>query len=154
MTISKNTIESDIFKLIYDRLSTVTSVTLTDSTTSTIQTYTGSFPDSEIDTKTAYPILVLNPLELRWTDYTLTKKQVEGSFSIDIYTIKSESADRFRQAIVESIETYRATLRGLGMDFVNLDGTDNDSATRGGFKIHRRGARFSFKFRITKTTGT
>ena len=154
MTISKATIESDIWQTIYDRLGSVTSVTLTDATTQTIQTYTGSFPDSEIDTKSSYPILVLNPIDLRWTDYTLTKKQVEGSFSIDIYTTKSESADRFRQAIVESIETYRATLRGLGMDFVNLDGTDNDSATRGGFKIHRRGARFSFKFRITKTTNT
>ena len=138
--VTKSTIESDIFTLIYDRLeSNVTSVTLTDSSTQTIQTRTSSFPDQLIDSKSDYPILVVNPLDLKWTDFTLTKKQVEGNFSIDIYTTKSESADRFRQAIIDSIETYRTTLKSNGMDFVNLSGTDTDEVIRGGFKIHRRG---------------
>jgi len=153
--VDKSTIETDIFRLIYDRVKDqVTSVTLTDSSTQTIQIYSTAFPDQQIDNDDDYPILIVNPLDLRWTDYTLTKKQVEGSFTIDIYTTKSESADRFRQAIVESIETYRHTLRGLGMDFVNLSSTSNDSAMRGGFKVHLRSATFEFKFRINKTSGT
>jgi len=153
--VSKSTIETDIFSLIYNRLeSNVTSVTNSDSSTQTIQTYTSSFPDKSIDSKSDYPILVVNPLDLKWTDFTLTRKQVEGSFTIDIYSTKSESADRFRQAIIESIETYRGTLKSNGMDFVNLDSTDTDEANRGGFKIHRRGVRFSFRYRFSKTTGT
>ena len=154
MSLNKSTIESDIFTLIHDRLESVTSVTLTDSSTQTIQTYTSSFPDKQIDSKSDYPILVINPIEMNWTDFTLTKKQVNGRFTIDIYTTKSESADRFRQAIIESIETYRDTLKGLGMDFVNLESTLNDEAMRGGFKVHLRSVTFSWRYRITKTTGT
>ena len=150
--VSKSTIETDIFSLIYNRIeSNVTSVTNSDTSTQTIQTYTSSFPDKSIDTKTDYPILVVNPLELKWTDFTLTRKQVEGSFTIDIYSTKSESADRFRQAIIESIETYRPTLKGLGMDFVNLSSTNSDEAMRGGFKVSLRSCIFSFNWRFTKS---
>jgi len=152
MSISKSTYETDIWKLIYDRVKAqVTSVTLTDSSTQTIQIYTTSFPDKQIDSESDYPVLIVDPLELKWTDFTLTKKQVEGSFTIDIYTTKSESADRFRQVIIDSIETYRPTLKGLGMDFVNLSSTNSDEAMRGGFKVHLRSCIFSFNWRFTKT---
>jgi hypothetical protein len=152
MTISKSSIETEIFTLIHDRIeSNVTSVTNTDTSTQTIQTYTSSFPDKQIDTKTSYPICVINPIEMNWTDFTLTKKQVNGTFSIDIYTTKSESADRFRQKIIDSIETYRRTLKQNGMDRVNLESSTNDEANRGGFKVHLRSCNFSFNYKMNKT---
>jgi len=151
MTINKKNIETDIWNLIYNRTKTVTSITNSDDSTQTIQTYASSFPDNKIDSKSTYPIVIVNPLDMNWTDFTQTKKQVNGTFTIDVYSTKSESADRFRQAIIEAIETYRETLRGLGMDFVNLDNTLADSVNRGGFKVHLRSAIFSWRFRITKT---
>jgi len=152
MALSKSTVISGVWELIYDRMASVTSVTLSDATTSTIQTYTGAFPDKDIDTKSKYPICVINSPELSWEEFTFTKKQVNGTFSIDIYTTKAETADLFIDAIINSIETYRNTLGNThGLIFVNLESTDYDSIMRGKIKIHLRSATFSFKYKFTKT---
>jgi len=146
-----------VFGIIYDRIkANVTAVTLSDTTTSTIQTYTSAFPDSEISTKSSYPICIINSPEVTWEDFTLTKKYVNGEFTIDIYTTKAESADLFLDAIIESIETYRGTLKNTDkMSFVNLIGTDSDNVMRSSsMKVHMRSATFGFKFAFTKTAGT
>lgn len=150
--LTKATVSHAVFENVYDRLfSNVTSITLSDSTTSTIQTYTSAFPDSEIDDISKYPILVVNSPDINWEDFTLTKKQVNGTFIIDIYTFKSESADLFIDAIINSIETYRTTLRDYGMFFVNLESTGYDQVMRGKVKIHIKSCTFSFKYIFTKT---
>ena len=150
--ISKSTIESDIYSLIYSRMrNTITSVTLSDSSVVGVQTYTSTFPDYEQDSESDYPVLVVNPIEMKWTQFTITRKQVEGTFLIDLYATKAEAADKLRQAIIESIETYRPDLKELGMDFVMLDGVENDDATRGAFKVHVRSCRFNFMWRFTET---
>jgi len=155
--LTKSTIMKEVFGNIYDRISTdVTTVTLSDATTQTIQTYTGAFPDSEIDTKSKYPICVINSPELSWEDFSLTKKQVNGSFTIDIYTTKAESADLFLDAIMNSIETYRDTLGNTyKMVFVNLESTDSDHMMRSdSMKVHMRSVTFTFRFKFTKAAGT
>ena len=146
--LTKSTVLKNAWTNVYDRMvSNVTSVTLTDSSTSTIQTYTNSFPDKKIDGKSNYPILVVNSPELSWEDFTLTKKQVNGTITIDVYTTKLESADLFLDAIIESIETYRNTLGNTyGMVWVNLESTDYDQFMRGKMKIHMRSCTFGFKF--------
>lgn len=151
--LTKSTILKETWTNIYDRMvANVTSVTLSDATTSTIKTYTGSFPDKPLDEKTDYPILVVNSPELSWEDFTLTRKEVNGTITIDIFTTKLESADLFLDAITNSIETYRGTLKGsYYMDQVNLESTDYDHFTRGKMKIHMRSCTFAFKFRFTKT---
>ena len=154
--LTKSTVSAAVFGNIYDRISTnVTSVTLSDSTTSTIQTYTASFPDKEMDTKSNYPICVINTPSLSWENFSLTKKQVVGTFDIDIYTTKAESADLFSDAIINSIETYRFTLGNTDkMVWVNLESTDYDSVMRGKIKVHVKSCTFSFNFKFTKSAGT
>ncbi len=150
--LTKATVSQAVFGNVYDRLnSNVTSITLSDSTISTIQTYTSAFPDSEIDDTSKYPILVVNSPDISWEDFTLTKKQVNGTFVVDIYTFKSESADLFMDSIVNSIETYRTDLRDYGMRFVNLESTGYDQVMRGKVKIHVKSCTFSFKYIFTKT---
>ena len=152
MSISKSTIISGVFENIYDRLANVTSVTLSDTTTSTIQTRTGAFPDKDIDDKSKYPILVVNSPDISWEEFTLTKKQVNGTFAVDVYTTKSESSDLFIDAIINSIETYRATLGNTyGLVMVNLESTDYDMVMREAIKVHMRTCTFSFKYKFTKT---
>jgi len=156
MVVNKANVVSEIFEIIYDRISsTVTEVTLSDESTSTIATYTGAFPDKDIDDSSKYPICVINSPELSWEDFTFTKKNVNGTFIIDIYTTKAESADLFLDAIINAIETYRDTLsHTCGLTFVNLESTDYDNAMRGKMKIHRRSATFKFRFIFNKTAGT
>lgn len=155
--LTKSTIVQAVFGNVYDRISSdVTSVTLSDATTSTIQTYTGAFPDQEIDTKSKYPICVINPPEISWENFSLTKKQANGRFTIEIYTTKAESADLFLDAIMNSIETHRFTFGNTDkMTRVNLEGTDSDHIMRSSsMKIHMRSATFTFRFQFTKSAGT
>jgi len=150
--LSKSTITQKIWENVYDRLKdNVSSVSITGSQTITIQTWTNSFPDKELDTKGDYPILVVNSPTISWEKFTFRKKQVNGNIVIDIYTTQSESADKFTDAIIDSIETYRDDLKDVRITDVVLDSTDRDSAFRGVFKVHLSSINFSFKYIFTET---
>jgi len=151
-TLTKANLGSNVWETFYDRMvANVTSVTLKDASTKTIQTYTSSFPDSESEAKSDYPIIVIEPVDITWDPHTFTKKHAMGTITISVYTTKSEAADLFLDAIRESIETYRSTLSGLGLEFVDLDSSSSDSAIRGGFKVHLRSVTFSFQYTFSKT---
>lgn len=152
MAVSKVTLMEDMFKTVKDRMAdNVTTVTLASTATTTIQTYSSSFPDKQIDDKSSYPILIINPVETSWEDFTFTKKYAEGTFTIDIYTTNSEASDLFLDAIVNSIETYRDDFYALGVYMVNLQSTNSDSVIRGGFKVHTRSCTFTFRKYFTRT---
>jgi len=151
VAITKTNIIQAVWENIRDRLAdNVTSVSITGSVTVTIQTYTGAFPEKVANSKSSYPILVVNAPEIDWEPFTLKKKWANGTFTIDIYTTQAESADKFLTAIINSIETYRDSLKQTGkMSFVNLESTGSDHITRGGFTIHNRSCTFSFKYIFT-----
>lgn len=152
-TITKSTVVDNIWKEFKDDIASgVTSVTLTDTTTQTIQTYTESFPQSIIDDKSDYPIIVIEPPRINWDEFTLTKKTAIGTIRIEVYATKSEAADRFLDKIIDTVETNRANLRISGLYMVNLESTDNDNFTKGDIRIHMRSATFTFKYNFTKTT--
>lgn len=151
MDILKSTIIQTVFENFYDILLSVTSVTLADSSTVTIQTYTSSFPDKEVDTKSVYPIMVINSPNINWSDFTLTKKWVNGTISIDIFTTKAEAADKLMDSIIDNIETNRDDLKALGLMYINLESTSGDEFIRSKMKIHLKSCRFSFKYIFTKT---
>ena len=137
----------------------MTSVTLADSTVVTVKTYSSAFPDKPIDqadsdttTKaSSYPIMIINSPNLDWEDFTLCKKWINGTIMLDIFTTKAEAADTFIDAMIESIETYRGTLRDDGLMFVNVDLTEKDEFFRGHIKVHRKAVTFSFRYIFTKT---
>jgi len=146
--LDKSKITQTVYTNIYDRLKdTVTSVTITGSTTVTIQTYTGSYNDKVFDTKSNYPILLMNNPTFNWDTFTITKKAVEGKFTVEIFSTQAESSSKFIDAIIDSIETYRGDLKHTGkMSFVDLESTDTDSYLRGSMQIHVSSCTFSFRF--------
>lgn len=148
--LSKSTILQTIYGNIYDRLvDNVTSVSITGGVTITIQTYTNSFPAKSLDEKGDYPILVVEVPSLEWDTYTLTKKWANGTFTIDIYTTQSESADKFMDAIINSIEGYRDDLKAVQLHFVNLESIRQDAIQRAGFTLHLKSCTFGFKYIFT-----
>jgi len=152
MGISKSTIIQNIWENFYNRLSSdVTSVTITGSVNVTVKTYTNSFPDKSLDTKSDFPILVINSPSISWENFTFGKKYCTGSISIDIYTTQGESADKFLDKIINSIETYRDTLKGDNLFDVNLDSTDKDRVNRGAFNVHLATCTFSFRYIFNQT---
>lgn len=153
VTITKAELLETIWKTIKDRMEAdVTSVTLADATTQTIQTYTSSFPDIQNETKADYPILVIEPVQMTASEqYTLKCKWRRGMFTVEVYATKSETANLFLDAMIESIETYRDTLAGLTLSDVNLDSTNTETVFRGDIKVHIASATFTWRFPITKT---
>jgi len=150
-SLSKSNVIQTVWEGFYDRLSNVSSVSITGPVTVTIQTYTNSFPDKSLDEKGDYPILVVNSPNINWENFTFRKKQVNGKITVDIYTTQSESADKFTDAIIDSIETYRDDLKDYRITNVTLDSTDRDSSFRGSFKCHVASATFNFKYKFVET---
>lgn len=151
-TISKSTVVDNVWKEFKDDIASgVTTVTLTDLTTQTIQTYTESFPQSIIDETSDYPIIVIEPPKINWDEFTLTKKTANGTIRIEVYSTKAEAADRFLDKVIDTVETNRANLRTSGLYMVNLDSTDNDNVPKGDIRIHMRSSTFTFKYNFTKT---
>jgi hypothetical protein len=61
------------------------------------------------------------------------------------------SADKFADAILNTIETYKGTLADNGLKQVHGSITDSDFAQHGQIKIHVRRLRFSFEYFYSKT---
>ena len=146
---------SNIWETFYDRIKDqVTSVTLSDSTSRTVQTWTASFPDKEFDNKDAYPIIVIETPTISWADsptLTMTKKKALINITIEAYDSKSESAEMFLDAMNYAIETYRKDLKDLGLDFVKQELTDSDEVFRGKIKVHVRRTMWSMEYNFTST---
>ena len=152
VSIAKATFLHDVWQNFYNLMEdNITSVTLSDSTTSTIQTRTGAFPDSVIDDKTDYPIIVINTPVINWDDLTMGKKYLSGTIAIEIYSTKAEASDRFVMKIIDTVETNKDDLREKGLQFINLRPTSNDEFFRGKLKIHVSTANIEFKYVYTAT---
>jgi len=140
------------FETFYDLIKeNVKSIVLSDSTSVTIKTYTGAFPDKSLDKKEDYPIIVINSPDINWQTLTIKKFWVNGSITIDTYTTKAEAADKFADLINYVIENNRDDLRSAGFMFVRLDGTSKDEVTRGDIKVHLKSLTYTFKYVIKKT---
>jgi len=152
MTVTKATVIENTWKAFFDRIKDqVTTVSITGSTTITIQNYVSTFPDQLIDSKGDYPILVIESPSFSGDTFTIGKEQLSGKISVDIYTNQGESADKFLSAIMESVETYKHTFRENGLSMIKVDSITNDSVSRDKVKLHIRRVVFSFNFHYVKT---
>lgn len=151
-SVNKASIIPDVWKNFYDRIKDqVTTASITGPKTITIQNYVSTFPDKLIDSKAAYPILIVETPSLTGEKFTIGKDRLSGKISIEIYVNQAEAADKFLTQIIEAVETYKYSFREAGLTTVKLDSTDSDSAVRDKIKIHVRKAVFAFNFQYVKT---
>ena len=141
----------DIWEAFYDRMGSVTTVTLDDTTTQTIKTRTSSFPDTEIDAKADYPILVVQSPVCPTDPFTFGKTEVNGTIRIEVYSSKAETSDMFLAEIMDKVETYKDDFATLGLKRIDVENTDSDMFMRGEIKVHMRSATFRFKYKYSKT---
>ena len=156
-TVSKATIIENVWRNFFDRIKdNVNSVTITnngvaDALTVTVKRYTSSFGDTRFDETSELPIIVIDTPNITTDYFTLTKTQVEGTIDIEVYARQGEAAQKFLDAIINSIETYKDDLADAGLHMVELDSTDSDAFERGRIRVHMKRARFTFVFRYSKT---
>lgn len=152
MTVSKSTIIENTWKEFYDRVKAqVTTTTITGSVVVNVQNYVSSFPDNEIDSKSAYPIIVINSPKFSGEVFTIGKDKLDGIIEIEVYTTQAEAADKLFSQVIDSIETYKHSFREAGLTMVKLDDTDSDHISRDKINIHTRMAQFKFSFQYVKT---
>ena len=153
-SVSKSTIIENIWKNFYDRVKAqVTSVSITGPSTITIQNYVSSFPDSLIDSKSNYPILVVNDPQVPTESFTSGKSRVDGTIEVEIYTTQNEAASKFLSKIIDSIETYKGSLAGVKLKNIEVGEISQDKAFRGKVKLHNRSVVFNFTYFYSKTEG-
>lgn len=151
-SVSKATIIENIWKNFYDRISsTVLTTTITGGTTVTVQNYVSSFPDQLIDSKSDYPIIVVENPTFGNVSLTMTRGTYEGEIGIEVFTNQAESADKLQSQIMDAIETYKYQLKLVGISMVELERTESDRVNRDKVKVHTRRALFKFKFNYNKT---
>ena len=152
VSISKSSITEDVWKIFYDRMiNQVTSVTLVNNDTYTVQNYVSAYSDKMLSVKSNYPILIIESPSFSTDYYTASKDKFDGTINIEIYTNQSETADKLFSKIIEAVETYKPTLRASGVYRTKLTDTDTDMVERSGLKIHMRRATFSFEYNYIKT---
>ncbi len=152
--VTKENLISNIWKNFYDRLNSQvvnTSKTDTAGNSITLTKISSSFPDKAFETKSNYPILIVDTPTLSSESFTLGKTQVTGTIDCEIYTNQAEIADSFVDAIINAIETGKGTLADSGLHNVQVESTNSDMVERNSIKIHMRRVSFSFIFRYAKT---
>lgn len=153
-SITKATIIPDVWKNFYDRIKAdVTTVTITGDVVITVDNHISSFPDKLLDTKSNYPIIVIEDPNTPTENFTSSKTRIDGSIVIGVYTNQSESASKLLAKIIDSIETYKGDLSTVGIKDVKVEGINQDSVTRGEIKLHYRKVTFNFMVFYNKTSG-
>ena len=147
--ISKSSIVSDIWENFYDRIN----ATVTDPNVSNRSKWIfSSFPLEDIENRSIdYPLIVINPIGITWEKFSLTKNYAVGSIDIELYTTSAESSDNYTDSILDGIETSKAILRAVGLEFIYLTGRTTDVVFRGKNTIHVNILTFTFRYVFTKT---
>lgn len=141
MAINKATIIENIYKEFYDLFSAITDFDIYPA-----------FPRKEITAKSSYPIMILDSPEISWDKFTFTKNSVSGTISLNIYTTKAETCDKYASDAIDKIETSRRALADAGLRKINLDSTVKDIIMHSKISVHVKSITFSYIFYFTKTT--
>jgi hypothetical protein len=144
MAIDSSKIREEIWNIFINLVkNNVTSVTIKGSSgpntkTVTIQNYSQAFPDELFDTKDSYPMLVVNSPDIRTSPVTYRNREVEGTISFEVYTLQSESADKFADKIISTVISNEDTLRAEGLDNLEIDSSDSAHYDRNKLNVHAR----------------
>lgn len=150
-TVTSATMYDSIWKNFFDLVSTnVTTVTLADSSTSTIQRTSSYFPDNVYKNKANFPVIVIQEPNLPEDINTFRNALVSGTIDIEVDAIKKEEVSKFLSAIRYQINQNESTLNTNGIYEVQVEDDDADTIEREGLKIHYGIITFSFQFDYTK----
>jgi len=153
-TISAATRIPDIWSNFRDRIKDqVTTVTITGSVVVPVKNWISSFPDTILDSKSNYPIIVIEDPKTPTDILTAKKTQIVGSIKVGVYANQSESASKFLSQIINAIETYKGDLAKVGIRKIEVADTSTDFFNRDKIKVHYREVIFDFTLFYTNTVG-
>ena len=142
--VTSSTIFSNSWQVMFDFLE----AQLTDPSSRSAKWIYGGFPDSRIDDKTAYPLIVLNPVVVMPQKLTFSKRKNLVRFSIDIYTTNPNHLDSIADEIIYDVEHNINTFHTNHLWKTNSDPTTSypSALPRAGFNVKHRAVNFEFMF--------
>jgi hypothetical protein len=145
--VHEDQLTTSVWRNFYDTLkNNVTSVTVVGAGTITIQNYVAAYTDKMLDSKTNYPIMVINSPEFSFDPLTFKSKETTARIEIEIMTTSAQSADKFKDLIQKTIRDNETTLASYGIAKVELDDTASAFYERGNINVHSRKLVWRFKF--------
>jgi len=146
--ITKESILQSIYKIFYNRLAYGGTVADPNSRDKWIYP---AFPLDQIDSSSAYPLIVINSPELEWDKGGLFQKNTLGRIEIEVFSIRQSELDSISDQILATIEGIAKTLKQMNIRFLNLASTDTDHTVRDKMIIHSKSLVFKFTYRFVKT---
>lgn len=145
VVVGKSTVLASTYNVFYTPLNTITDLS-GDS-----MTWTGAFPDGDIQSKSDYPIGVIDtpdiPDQIDLTlDYSVADTEI--IVTVTVYSTKAEEAAKVADKVIDKIDTQKSSFEDSNLFFGNplIVNTDSDFFMRGGIKIHFYMVQFSFRY--------
>ena len=153
MAVAPTQIFSGVFSVVYNLINSY----VTDPNASTRNQTQGStkwvfsaFPDADIENaKIKYPIIVIEPANASWTNWTLTKNIAPIIISFTVYATNMSVADGIFDQCNAVMDSQRTYLCSQGLHEVLLNLTDSDFVMRGGTRVHFRNATYNAVYRFS-----
>jgi len=141
--VEKSTIIENIYKNFYDIIKTVTGFTTL---------IYPAFPEVSLESKSSYPIAILNSPEISSSQLSIGKGMIEGTISMDIFTADDpKTCDSYSSDVIDKVETSKYTLATVGIRQVQLASTNKEVVLQGKIKVHTKTLIFEYKFYYDKT---
>ena len=162
MGVAPNKIFSSTFSLLYNLLNSHVTDPIAASrnkTQGSTKWIFASFPDADItDAKIKYPILIIEPANSSFLNWTFTKNVANMMLGFTAYSLSMEQADSIFDACISTMDAQRPYLKANGLTQLLLTGTTSDFIAHNGTKVHFRSAtytaQFYFKHGLSKKTET
>ena len=143
MAINQHTVFSNVFTVFYNLLNT----NVVDPSSRGKQWIYSSFPEEDISNdKVKYPIIIIEPANMSWEQFTQTKSWNMIDLTIEAYSKMMDQADSLLGQINSTLDHFKWDLKvDEKIDFLNLTATDTDFTLRGGTRAHIRSATYNMR---------
>ncbi len=137
-----------IFTASWDNLYTIINSNTTDPDSKTKWIYT-AFPDTKHDTKTAYPLIIINPIRANESEaVTLTRgtKVFPLRVVVEIYDDNTAQLDSVVDDVFDAVEANTSTLNTNKLHNFDLTFSDSETVFRGKTRVHRKTLEWDFEY--------
>ena len=159
MAVAPTTLFSSSFSVIYNLINNnVTDpIASTKNTSPSTKWVFSAYPDADIEAKKIkYPIIIIDPIDIVWENFTFSKNMAGMLINITIYSNTASQLDTIFDSINAVMNGQRPYLKAQGITEVKLDSSSTDFVMHSGTRVHFRNSTFSGKYYfssgLSKTT--
>lgn len=145
---AENVSTDTLFKDTWNNLFDILNDSLVDPDGRSTKFIYAAFPTTQIDKKTAYPLVVINPVDVVTHEFTTIEEDaVTMVVDIEVYGAgKSEQVNSLCDSIFKIFRDNESTFRDYGMELFTLTRSSYMCTSRGAFKIHMKTLGVSFRY--------